>query len=64
MKLLPASASLAERIEEKFGIKPELIKSKGGAFEIRRDGNLLFSKLSEGRFPEDDEALDLIETGA
>ena len=29
----------------------ELIKSKGGAFEIRRDDTLIFSKKGTGRFP-------------
>jgi len=32
-----------------------LIKSSGGAFEIRQDGKLIFSKLEEGRFPDNDE---------
>ena len=40
--------------------KPELIESGGGAFEISKDGVLLFSKLREGRFPEDGEVIDLI----
>ena len=30
----------------------ELIKSKGGAFEVRLDGKLIHSKLETGRFPE------------
>jgi selT/selW/selH-like putative selenoprotein len=29
-----------------------LIKSSGGAFEIRQDGKMIFSKLQEGRFPD------------
>lgn len=33
----------------------ELIEGKGGAFEITRDGELVFSKRSLNRFPEDDE---------
>jgi selT/selW/selH-like putative selenoprotein len=37
------------------GIEVELIKSSGGAFEIRRDGDLVFSKHRVGRFPEDEE---------
>ena len=32
-----------------------LIPTDGGAFEVKRDGELLFSKLQAGRFPEDGE---------
>jgi selT/selW/selH-like putative selenoprotein len=35
-----------------------LIKSDGGAFEVKAEGRLLFSKKSMGRFPENDEILD------
>ncbi len=30
----------------------ELVESWGGVFEVRRDGELIFSKKQEGRFPE------------
>ena len=33
----------------------ELIPSDGGCFEVTRDGELVFSKLAAGRFPEDGE---------
>ncbi len=36
---------------------PQLIPSSGGAFEVRADGRLLFSKKASGRFPEDAEIL-------
>jgi selT/selW/selH-like putative selenoprotein len=29
----------------------QLMKSKGGAFEVSVDGRRVFSKLAEGRFP-------------
>lgn len=29
----------------------QLVPSKGGAFEVRVDGKLVFSKLAERRFP-------------
>jgi selT/selW/selH-like putative selenoprotein len=32
-----------------------LIPSDGGCFEVSRDGQLAFSKLASGRFPEDGE---------
>ena len=32
-----------------------IVPSHGGRFEITVDGELVFSKMKEGRFPEDDE---------
>ena len=50
-------------IIEKSGFeRPELIASSGGAFELRREGILLFSKLREHRFPTDLEVIDLIKS--
>ena len=34
-----------------------LVPSHGGRFEVTMDGELVFSKLAEGRFPEDSEIL-------
>jgi selT/selW/selH-like putative selenoprotein len=48
------AAELKKRVS---GLTVELIKSSGGAFEIRRDDVLIFSKLQEGRFPETEEIL-------
>lgn len=43
-------------LEEAFpGIQVDLIKGKGGAFEIRRGETLIFSKKKTGRFPAHDE---------
>ncbi len=50
---------MAEKIEKEFGVKPELIKSGGGVFEIEIDGDLVFSKKKEFRFPEYDEIVQL-----
>jgi selT/selW/selH-like putative selenoprotein len=40
------------------GAEIELIRSTGGAFEISRDGDLIFSKHREGRFPDSSEILE------
>lgn len=32
----------------------KLIPSKGGCFEVTVDGELIYSKLDTGEFPEDD----------
>jgi len=43
---------LKAALEEAFsGVEIELIESSGGAFEIRRDGELVYSKLETGEFP-------------
>ena len=42
-------------IKDKYGIESKLIEGSGGAFEVRIDGTLVFSKLKQFRFPEEDE---------
>ncbi len=37
------------------GLAVALVKGGGGVFEIRRDGEMLFSKKATGRFPTDEE---------
>jgi selT/selW/selH-like putative selenoprotein len=39
-------------IEERFGVQPRLIKGSGGTFDVRADGELVFSKKKVGRFPQ------------
>ena len=56
----PQAASLAKAIEKKFGVKPQMVKSGGGAFEVIVDGKKIFSKKESGRFPENDEILKAI----
>jgi selenoprotein W-related protein len=38
----------------------QLVPSDGGRFELLVEGELVFSKLAQGRFPEPNEAIDLI----
>jgi selT/selW/selH-like putative selenoprotein len=42
-------------LEREFGASPRLIKSSGGVFEVKVDGDLVFSKAALGRFPEQGE---------
>jgi selenoprotein W-related protein len=39
----------------------ELVPSSGGKFEVSLNGNLVFSKASLGRHPEEGEVLRLVE---
>jgi len=38
-------------LQDQFGANVSLIRGSGGAFEVEVEGQLLFSKLKEGRFP-------------
>lgn len=38
-----------------MGIEVEIEPGRTGSFEITRDGTLLYSKLSTGQFPTEDE---------
>ena len=51
---------MAEAIDEEFGVKAELIKGKGGIFDVVTDGTKVWSKHGVGRFPEHNEVLDKI----
>jgi selenoprotein W-related protein len=41
---------------------PRLIKGHGGVFDVRLDGDLVFSKKQLGRFPEPGEVERTLET--
>jgi selT/selW/selH-like putative selenoprotein len=45
---------LAAQIKRAKGVEVDLVKSSGGVFEVYRDGQLVFSKKSTGRFPHSD----------
>lgn len=50
------ASRLKAAIEERFSdAQVELIESSGGVFEVTKEKDLIFSKKSEGRFPEDEE---------
>ena len=42
-------------MKSEFGITSELIKGSGGVFDVHVDGELIFSKGQEDRFPENEE---------
>ncbi len=46
---------MADALKDKYGVKAELIPSGGGVFEVRKDGELIFSKKASGRFPQHEE---------
>jgi len=48
---LPRAAGLADELERRTGTRPALIKGGGGIFDVKLDGELIFSKKQAGRFP-------------
>lgn len=58
---LPRASSLEVELKKNFPqVDVSLISSGGGVFEICLDDNLIFSKKSLNRFPDDGEIKDLI----
>jgi len=58
---LPRASSLEADLKSKFPkIETKLISSGGGVFEIKLNGNLIFSKKAKNRFPDDGEVEILI----
>jgi selenoprotein W-related protein len=52
---------LREDLNERFGYWAEMIPSSGGVFEVTVNGDLIFSKKSLDRFPQDNEVINLVE---
>jgi len=51
---------LAENIKETYSYETELDKQGGGVYDVFADGELIYSKHAEGRFPENEEIIELI----
>ena len=54
----PKASSLKAEIEKSFpDIEVTLIEGSRGIFDVKADGQLIFSKYKSGRFPDHDEIL-------
>jgi selenoprotein W-related protein len=51
---------LAEALQEACDVDAELIGGAGGIFDVKVNGQLIFSKHETGRFPEHEEILRLL----
>ncbi len=52
---------MAAAIKKQRGLDAEVVPGARGAFEVSKDGQLVFSKLTLGRFPKtEDEILALL----
>lgn len=47
-------------LKQEFGVEAKLSKGEAGVFDVVVDGELVFSKHTEGRFPENDEILEAL----
>lgn len=56
----PIAASLAFAIKRETGLDTKYISSKGQVFEVRLDGELIFSKKELGRFPDHIEIIEVL----
>lgn len=43
-----------------MGVEADLIKGDKGIFDVRVDGDLIYSKHQTGRFPENEEVIQLL----
>lgn len=45
---------MAAKIKDKLGVDAELIEGERGIFDVRADGDLVFSKYEVDDFPDED----------
>jgi predicted Rdx family selenoprotein len=57
---LPEATREAARIKKDLGIDVELIAGKGGVFDVRADGKVIYSKNITDRFPNPGEVTALL----
>ena len=54
---MPKASSLAASITQALGVDAEVLIGTRGQFDVVADGELVFSKSTEHRFPEPDEVI-------
>lgn len=54
---------MGDELKAKFAAEVELNPGANGIYDLAVDGRLIFSKHKEGRFPELEEVVGLIENG-
>ncbi|MCP4749696.1 MAG: SelT/SelW/SelH family protein [Proteobacteria bacterium] len=57
---MPKATSLVEKIKGQMEINEKLVPSGGGVFEVKVDGDLIFSKKKVGRFPDENEIIEVL----
>jgi selenoprotein W-related protein len=54
---------LAAELKQSLGVGASLIPGAGGIFEVKRDGELVYSKAEMGRFPKPGEVTAILNGG-
>ena len=54
---------MGEELKKNLGAEVELIAGANGIFDVTVDGRMIFSKFDQGRFPQTDEIIGLIQEG-
>ena len=57
---MPQATSLAAELRSTLGVEAELIQGSRGVFDVRRDGELIYSKYETDRFPHPGEVIRLL----
>jgi len=52
---------LAAELKKRLGVESKLTAGSGGVFDVSVDGKVIFSKKSEGRFPEPEEIVGAVQ---
>ncbi len=48
------------KIKEELNIETELVEGEKGIFDVMADGEIVFSKQTAGRFPDEQEVIDAL----
>ena len=51
---------MAASLKGEFGVESKLIKGDQGIFDVTVDGDVIFSKLEQDRFPTNDEIIEMV----
>ena len=54
---------MGDELKKTLGAAIELVPGANGIFDITVDGKMIFSKSKQGRFPQPDELIGLIQGG-
>lgn len=51
---------MAAELKKSLGVEAKLTPGSKGIFDVVRDGKIVYSKHSTGRFPDDNEVVDIL----
>ena len=60
---LPRASSLGDELKKNFGADIELVAGANGVFDVSLDGKMIYSKFEQGRFPQPDDIIKLVNEG-